>query len=96
MTLLARIDANQPAIAKALADAGCSVQRTHAMGGGFPDLIVGRAGLTFMLEVKRPGETLDGRQEAWHAGWRGHVAIVTTPEEALRAVGIAIEPREAP
>jgi hypothetical protein len=88
LTLLARVDANQAEIAQALVDAGCSVQRTHAMGGGFPDLVVGVRGQTFLLEVKADGATLNAREEAWHAEWRGHVAIVTTVEEALKAVGV--------
>lgn len=92
MTLLARIDAVQPAIVQALLRAGCSIMFLHAVGGGCPDLAVGRAGRTYLLEVKAPRPKghapLTPPQEAWHASWRGHVAIVTTPEEALLAVGL--------
>lgn len=91
-------DANQAEIVAALFAAGCSVQDLHAVGGGCPDLLVGRMTIRgrqcFALEVKgrknKAGAPmmLTADQVAWHANWRGHVAIVTTPEEALRAVGL--------
>lgn len=87
-------DANQAEIVAALFAAGCSVQDLHAVGGGVPDLLVGRRGRTYLLEVKdwrnQRGDPkpLTPKQEGWHAAWRGQVAIVTTEEEALRAVGL--------
>jgi hypothetical protein len=89
VTLAAQADRNQPEIVARLRAAGCSVWHLHAVGRGGPDLAVGRAGRTYLLEVKRPGGKLSAREETWHANWCGHVAIVTTPEEALRAVGAA-------
>lgn len=88
-------DANQGAIVEALRKAGATVTSLHAVGGGVPDLLVGWVGRTFLLECK----TLKGKrnpkaapltpaQIVWHQQWRGQVAIVTTPEEALRAVGM--------
>jgi len=91
-------DQNQAAIVAALFAAGCSVQDLHAVGGGCPDLLVGRwtpeGKRCYALEVKgrknKAGAPmmLTPDQVAWHATWRGQVAIVTTPEEALAAVGI--------
>jgi hypothetical protein len=87
-------DANQAEIVAALFAAGCSVQDLHAVGGGCPDLLVGRCGVAFLLEVKAPrnlrGEPkqLTPDQIEWHRSWRGHVRVVTTPEEALHAVGL--------
>ncbi|HEY6875585.1 MAG TPA: hypothetical protein VI384_04425 [Candidatus Dormibacteraeota bacterium] len=43
MRLKAATDANQADIAKALRAAGCQVQSLHQLGGGVPDLLVGRA-----------------------------------------------------
>lgn len=92
-------DQNQAEIIAALFAAGCSVQDLHAVGGGCPDLLIGRIvggeKRCFLLEVKMAknakGEPkqLTPDQVNWHWSWRGQVAIVVTPEEALRAVGLA-------
>ena len=90
----ARTDANQPEIVAALRAAGCSVASAAALGGGFPDLVVGRGGRTFLLEVKDPAKDVTHRaltpaQRTWHDSWRGHVVVVETVEQALAAVGLA-------
>lgn len=82
----------------ALLAAGCSVRATHTQGGGFPDLVVGRVmpcphcqrhfPQTKLIEVKGEGGNLTPDQETFHGGWRGHVAIARTVEEALAQVGI--------
>ena len=93
MRRAAKIDGNQPAIVETLRAAGCSVTSTSAVGNGFPDLIVGRALQNFALEVKDPSQPpckrrLTPDQAVWHSLWAGQVAIVETPEQALRAVGL--------
>ena len=57
----AKRDANQPAIVAALKRAGASVVDLAAVGKGVPDLLVGRNGTTFLIEVK------DASQNAHHA-----------------------------
>lgn len=97
----AKVDGNQEAIVDALRTAGCSVQSLSRVGDGAPDLLVGRARVNFLLEVKRPhasgkrgGPLVDARaelsleQEAWHRLWRGSVSVVRSPEDALNAVGL--------
>lgn len=86
--LRAKKDANHNAIARALRAVGCTVFETHQLGAGYPDLTVGRAGVTYLLEVKAAGGSLTPAEEAFVATWRGHVAIVRTIDEALRAVGV--------
>lgn len=82
-----RRDANHDAIVSALRAAGISVHDTHTVGGGFPDLVVGCRGITTMLEVKMPMETLEPHQRDWHAAWRGSpVLIARTIEEAIAVV----------
>jgi hypothetical protein len=80
-------------VVKALRKAGCLVRSTAAIGGGFPDLVVCREyDLLFMLEVKDGDKPpshrlLTAAQFAFvEEGWPVHV--VTSPEEALRAVGL--------
>lgn len=86
----AKADRNQPEIVAALKAAGCDV-----MFVGKPvDLLVARAGVNFLLEVKvpkgkgEPGGKLTPEQEVFFNNWRGQKAVVRTPEEALQAVGL--------
>ena len=83
----ARVDGNQAEIVAALRRAGCSVAITSGVGRGFPDLVAGVGGETYLLEVKRPGERLTPDEARWHDAWRGHVVIVYSIDDALRAVG---------
>lgn len=84
-------DANEGEIVEALRGIGCTVQLLHGNSQGTPDLLVGRDGRTFLLEVKAARGRLLASQHRWHGRWRGApVAIVHTVEEALRAVGIAV------
>lgn len=84
------VDANQAAIVEALRRVGATVQILSAVGGGCVDLMVGYRNKTYCLEVKQPGKAADLTEDerAWHLFWRGHAAIVTTPESALRAIGV--------
>lgn len=81
------------AIVAALREVGCSV--THIDAGmyskGTPDLLVGRAGVTYLIEVKNK----DGRnrftpsQVKWWAEWKGQTPhVVTGVAEALIVVGL--------
>lgn len=83
-----RRDANHREIVDALRQAGCDVEDEDV---SICDALAGRAGQTFMLEFKLPGYTdsdLKPRQKRLRSIWRGHYAIVSTIEEALRAVGL--------
>ena len=92
--IAAKCDANAAQIVTALRDAGCSV--TILSAPGVPDLLVGRAGLTFLLEVKgglgprggKSGRELTKDQMLWWSTWSGHAKVVRTPEDALAAVGL--------
>lgn len=85
----AKRDANEPEIVDALRKAGCDVARLDTP----VDLVVGRAGVNYLLEVKDgskiPSERrLTPGQERFFDTWRGQVAKVETLEEALAAVGL--------
>jgi len=91
MRRAAKVDANQAVIVDMLRAAGCSVQSLAAVGGGCPDLVVGRAGMTFLLEVKDGDKPPSRRQLTpdqvdWHREWCGHVAVVENVADALLAV----------
>jgi Holliday junction resolvase len=91
MRRAARIDANQTAIVAALRKIGCSVAITSSVGNGFPDLCVSFGGITLLMEVKdgdkpKSAQKLTEDQIKFHIGWRGRIELVTSVDEALKAV----------
>lgn len=91
----AKVDANQSEIVAALRDAGVSVYAAHAVGAGFPDLVCGYRGKNHLLEVKDGSKPPSARQltkdqTVFHMTWNGQVDVVTSPEEALAAVGVVV------
>jgi Holliday junction resolvase len=94
------VDKTQAEIVKALRAVGASVVNLSRLGGGCPDLLVGYAGRTYLLEVKserayRADGTLglsdrlavEG-QEKFRMDWRGDaVVVVRSVEDALAAIG---------
>lgn len=99
MRTAAKVDANQPEIVAALRSVGATVQTLHAVGQGCPDLLVGFRGQTYAVEVKdgrKPpsARKLTPAQEQWHGGWKGHVAVVSSVEEALAAIGLLDAPKD--
>lgn len=81
-----RTDRNQREIVAALRKAGCSVILLHAVGKGCPDILAGRGGRCYLLEIKSEKGTSTPAQVEWSEAWRGHMAIVRTPDEAIAAV----------
>ena len=95
MRRAARTDRNQTEIVAALRKCGCTVQILAAVGAGCPDLLVGRCGDNYLLEVKDHAKPPSDRkltpdQIEWHHTWRGQKAVVTNVIEALQAVGVAV------
>lgn len=91
MRRAAKIDKSQTAIVAALRDVGAFVQSLGAVGDGCPDLLVGYAGRTILMEVKEPH--VKGRlrpsQTDWHAAWMpcgGALFVVDTPDQALEVL----------
>jgi hypothetical protein len=84
-----RRDVNHAEIRDALLACGCSVRDTADLGDDFPDLVVGRQGRTYLLEVKAPkGKEREGQTEA-RTSWRGGPwKVVRSLAEALAVVGI--------
>lgn len=96
MRRAARIDANQPRIVEALRAVGAKVEPTHAVGAGFPDLVVAYRGEVHLLECKDGSKPPSARrltpdQMQWHAEWAPHcprrLHVVNTVNEALEAIG---------
>lgn len=80
----AKVDKNQTEIVDAFRKLGFTVQHLHTVGGGVPDLLVGRGGINLLVEVKDGGKAkLTPEQIKWHDEWRGQVAIVRSLDDVL-------------
>ena len=88
MRLDAKTDSNQSEIVAALRKVGCSVELLHRVGRDSPDILVGRAGLNFLIECKSAGGQLSEGQQKWHEHWAGQVDVAWTLEDALQIVGL--------
>ena len=91
MRRAAKTDANQPEIVAALRAIGASVADTSAVGKGFPDLVCGYQGRTWLLECKDGSLSPSRRkltpdQVEFKATWRGHWAVVNSADEAIEVV----------
>lgn len=70
---------------------GASVRVTSAIGGGFPDLVVGINGNNYLLEIK-DGDKSPSRQkltkdeQEFFDCWRGQVEIIRSMEDAVSFV----------
>ena len=84
-----RVDANQREIIAALERLGCSVVDTSGQGGGFPDLTVGRAGYTWLVEVKSKVGTLTPDQIEFRKTWRGNYLLVRDVDDVIAQFGRA-------
>jgi hypothetical protein len=94
MRRAAKIDSNHLEIVAALRGIGAYVMSLASVGGGCPDLLVGFRGHTFLVEIKDGSKPPSARQltEAqlkFHREWLGGtLAIVDSPEAALRMLGV--------
>jgi len=86
----ARIDTNHKEIVKALRDAGATVVSLAAMKHGCPDLLVGYAGETMLMEIKRNSKSrFTSDQLDFMGKWKGGaISRVDSVDAAIRALGI--------
>lgn len=85
MRRAAKVDANHGKIVAALRKAGASVFSGAALGQGFPDLIVGYGGRTFLCEVKDGSKPPSARkltddQVKFKADWKGDWTLLESIE----------------
>lgn len=86
-----RTDKTQKAAVALLRRAGFSVFITSDVGCGFPDLVVGKNGITLLLEMKSKGERKRKSQVAFADEWQGApVLFAWSAEEALEKCLLAI------
>ena len=78
-----RADTNQAAIVLELRKLGYSVQHLHTVGGGCPDIVVGRDGRNWLFEIKTRGGKLTQDEAIFFEVWRGQVNVIYSVEDAL-------------
>ena len=83
-----RRDANHAAIRDALRAVGVTVLDLGDAGRNVPDLLCGRHGINYLLEVKSPKGKEQPGQLVARTAWRGQWVVVRTVAEALAAVGM--------
>jgi len=67
-----RTDSNHAWIVKAFRDLGCSVFDTSRVAGGFPDILVGKNGITVLVEIKADDKKkFTAAQDMFMLNWRG-------------------------
>ena len=86
MRRAAKKDRNHNEIAAALMKMGFSVADTSQLGEGFPDIVAGRAGINFLIEVKDYSlppshRKLTPEQVAFHNAWNGQICVIKCVEE---------------
>ena len=83
----AKRDSNHDALVKVYQSLHCGVIDTHAMGFGFPDLLVHFSGYCAPVEIKSEDGALEASQERFIRDWKGpKIEIVRTPEEVIAHV----------
>lgn len=80
-----RVDINQKEIVATLRACGFSVAHLHAVGKGCPDIVAGRFGVNYLIEIKSPKGKLTPAQIEFHDNWMGQVMVVCCVED-LRAI----------
>jgi len=86
----AKVDTNHKEIVKALREAGATVVSLASMKHGCPDLLVGYAGETLLMEVKKDAKAkFTSDQLDFMGKWKGGaVSRVDSVDAAIRALGI--------
>jgi len=86
----ARIDTNHKEIVKALRELGATVVSLASMKHGCPDLLVGYASETVLMEIKRDAKAKFTSDQLEFLGkWKGGaISRVDSVEAAIRALGI--------
>lgn len=82
-----RTDTNQAQIVRELREAGYAVRDTHALGSGFPDIIVARDGIhgvQVLVEIKTSwAEHLTDDEREFFQVWPGAKIVATCAKDVI-------------
>jgi Holliday junction resolvase len=86
----ARIDTNHKEIVAALRQAGATVVSMASLKHGTPDILVGYAGETILMEIKKDAKAkFTPDQLKFMADWKGgSISRVDSADAAIRALGV--------
>lgn len=95
-----KTDDNHQEIMDAFRAHGFSVADTSRLGNGFPDLVVGKWGWNYLIEVKDgkrpPSERrLNQAELRFHNGWEGEVLVVKDISD-IKCLAIQINEQDFP
>ncbi len=77
----ARIDNNQTEIVNYLRACGFSVAITSGVGNDFVDLVAGKHGVNYLIEVKGEKGKLTPGQKIFHGDWQGQIMVARCMED---------------
>ena len=88
MRFARKVDDNQSVIVSKFRELGYSVALTHTLGQGFPDIVVGKYGLSFIIEIKDGSKPKSARrltepEEKFRNGWLGNYDIIDSVDDVI-------------
>lgn len=87
-------DNTQRATVQAFQQAGWSVLDLKSLGGGAPDLLVAKHGVSIVLELKSGSKKRRDNQIEWAQQWRGEYLWGNNPLYLLEQAEAILEARE--
>jgi Holliday junction resolvase len=84
MSYLKRVDKNQSEIVDVARKLGYYVHHTHEVGKGFPDLVAGKKGINFLMEIKNGNSSLTLQQKEFHKNFLGTVTIIRSIDDLIK------------
>lgn len=80
------VDANQSDIVAYARRLGFSVAVTAKLGKGFPDIVMGKNGRNWLVEIKDGSKPpsqrkLSESEQKFHSEWRGQICIVESRDD---------------
>lgn len=83
-----KVDSNQRDIVDSFRNMGYTVAHTHTLGRGFPDIVVGKQGINFLIEIKDGAKPESKRkltepEQKFKDGWKGQYDIVESLDDVV-------------
>jgi hypothetical protein len=83
----AKRDMNEKRIVEALRMVP-GVTVVHLNAPGLPDLLVGRNGVNYLMEIKTPRGKLTEPEQDFFERWNGQCAVVRSVDDAQLVIGV--------
>lgn len=87
-----KIDSNQNEVVRKLRQIpGVRVAITSQLGSGFPDLVISRSGINYLIELKDSAKSASKRkltedEQKFHDQWTGQVSVCNSFEEVMKVI----------